>query len=1037
MASLQRFVGDRLYEVLGYSDGALADYVVAAVRSSSYSTDKAMGKLRDFGMPDTASARELLREVARRIKGGGSSTSKKPKVVTNADMQRQAMEYALVPDDDEDAAPRLKRKEKRRKKRSRESRKAEKEKKSSNFASAKVADGDAEHARLLKEYEEFVGGGEEREEFEKRLRERDDAKTKRKVGAAAITDDAVKKMKASMPELRTFARQEYLKKREARELDILKFAIKDEELLFAGEALTEKEKKRLEVDKKLLDIATNRVQELDNDVRYTFPESMDLKPANAREKVLDARYVEEKRESHQQAWEDHQISKAKRGTKKMRNMDAGEEKVYDLVFEDQIDFISTELMQGKDPGKDMKGKTDAQKSKQSSVKMTLAEVRKSLPIYPYRDDFLAAVRDHQVLIVVGETGSGKTTQIPQYLHEVGYTDIGRVGCTQPRRVAAMSVAARVAQEVGVKLGNEVGYSIRFEDCTSKKTQIQYMTDGMLLRYFMSSPDLADFSCMMVDEAHERTLHTDVLFGLLKDICRFRSDLRLVVSSATLDAQKFSEFFDNAPIFNIPGRRYPVDILYTKAPEADYLDAAVVTSLQVHVSQPLPGDILVFLTGQAEIEAAQELLLTRTRGLGSKIKELIISPIYASLPAEEQAKVFVPTPKNARKVILATNIAETSLTIDGIRYVIDTGFCKSTSYNPRNGMDSLIVTPVSKAMAMQRSGRAGRTAPGKCFRLYTAWSFRHELDENTVPEIQRTNLASVVLLLKSIGVDDMLNFDFMDPPPAECLIRALEHMYALGALNDKGELTKVGRRMAELPSSPMASKMLLSAEKYKCTEEAMTICAMMDVGSSVYFRPKERAIHADTARRNFARGVGANGDQLALLNVFNSWRDTNFSSNWVFENFLQEKSLRRARDIREQLSGLCERVELERVSNPDPVAIRKCITSGYFYHLAKLQKSGNYKTVKNNIDVYMHPSSSLYKIDPLPRWLVYHQLQYTQKEYMREVIIVDPEWLIEIAPHYYRASEMEDGSKKKMPKVNVRNSAVAENSNNSSRRGRGR
>lgn len=297
--------------------------------------------------------------------------------------------------------------------------------------------------------------------------------------------------------------------------------------------------------------------------------------------------------------------------------------------------------------------------------------------------------------------------------------------------------------------------------------------------------------MMVDEAHERTLHTDILFGLVKDIARFRPDLKLLISSATLDAEKFSEYFDYAPIFRIPGRRYPVDILYTKAPEADYLHAAVVTTLQIHVTQPA-GDVLIFLTGQEEIEACEELLRQRTRGMGTSVGELVLAPIYANLPSDQQARIFEPTPPGARKIVIATNIAETSLTIDGIKYVIDPGFCKQNAYNPRSGMESLQVTPISKASALQRAGRAGRTAPGKCFRLYTAYAYQHELEDNTVPEIQRTNLGNVVLLLKSLGINDLVNFDFMDPPPHETMLRSLEQLYALGALNDRGELTTLGK-----------------------------------------------------------------------------------------------------------------------------------------------------------------------------------------------------------------------------------------------------
>lgn len=532
-------------------------------------------------------------------------------------------------------------------------------------------------------------------------------------------------------------------------------------------------------------------------------------------------------------------------------------KKYELLLDDEIEFIQALKLPGSKKKKKKKKHDDDTSSEEEEVevsehekkKMTLKEVKESLPVFPFRDSLLAAIKEHQILIVEGETGSGKTTQIPQYLYEAGYTENGekKIGCTQPRRVAAMSVSARVAEEMGVKLGNEVGYSIRFEDCTSERTVLKYMTDGMLLREFLGEPDLSSYNVMIIDEAHERTLHTDILFGLIKDIARFRSDLKLLISSATLDAEKFSEFFDGAPIFRIPGRRFPVDIMYTKAPEADYIDACVVTVLQIHVTQPL-GDILVFLTGQEEIETCQELLTERTRALGSKIRELMIVPIYANLPSDMQAKVFEKTPPGARKVVLATNIAETSLTIDNIIYVIDPGFNKQNSYNARTGMESLIVTPVSKASANQRAGRAGRVAAGKCFRLYTAWAYQHELEDNTVPEIQRVNLGNVVLLLKSLGINDLIHFDFLDPPPHETLVLALEQLYALGALNHLGELTKLGRRMAEFPCDPMMSKMILASEKYKCSEEILTIAAMLSNNSSIFYRPKDKIIHADTARK---------------------------------------------------------------------------------------------------------------------------------------------------------------------------------------------
>ena len=717
----------------------------------------------------------------------------------------------------------------------------------------------------------------------------------------------------------------------------------------------------------------------------------------------------------QDAWEAHQSKHAKLSTGAEKGRAEGG-KDYDFVFEDQVEFIKEDLMAGNadeleeedEEAREARLRELEEKTERERMKAT----RESLPIFPYREQLLSAMEEYQVLIIVGETGSGKSTQIPQYLHESGFSKLGKIGCTQPRRVAAMSVAARVAEEMGVKLGNEVGYSIRFEDCTSEKTILKYMTDGMLMREFLGEPDLASYSVMIIDEAHERTLQTDVLFGLVKDIARFRNDIKLLISSATLDAEKFSEYFDYAPIFRIPGRRYPVDILYTKAPEADYMDAAVVTTLQIHVTQPR-GDVLIFFTGQEEIETCEEILRQRTRGMGSKISEMIICPIYANLPSQLQAKIFEPTPEGARKVVIATNIAETSLTIDGIRYVIDPGFAKQKSFNPRTGMESLIVTPVSKAAAMQRTGRAGRTGPGQCFRLYTAWSFQHELEDNTIPEIQRTNLGNVVLMLKSLGINDLMNFDFMDPPPAETLLRALEQLYALGALNDKGELTKLGRKMAEFPLDPMLAKAMIASDAYKVSEEVITICAMLTCGGSVFYRPKDKQVHADNAHSNFHRGNV--GDHIALLHVYNSWAETNFTTQWCYENFVQVRELRRARDIRDQLVGLMERVEIDMCSDPSAHDdIKKSITSGYFYHTAQLQKNGSYKTVKHPQTVHIHPSSGL--LQQMPRWLVYHELVLTSKEYMRNVIEIRPDWLVEIAPHYYDKSDVKELAGKKMPKA---------------------
>ena len=382
------------------------------------------------------------------------------------------------------------------------------------------------------------------------------------------------------------------------------------------------------------------------------------------------------------------------------------------------------------------------------------------------------------------------------------------------------------------------------------------------------------------------------------------------------------------------------------------------------------------------------------------------PIYAALPSEQQAKIFQPTPPGARKVIVATNIAETSLTIDGIRYVVDSGFCKQNAYNPRAALASLQVVPVSKAAAEQRAGRAGRTGPGKCFRLFTHWSFKHELPDDIVPEILRTNLASVVLQLKALGIDDLLHFDFMDPPPIATLTKSLEQLYALGALNDRGQLTKLGRRMAEFPCDPMVSKMLLAAEEFGCVAEVLTCAAMLDVAGAVFYCPKDKKVHADAARMAFARGT--NGDHAALVAVYNTWEEAGFSEPWCAENFVQFKSMKRARDIRDQLAGLCERVELEESSAPgNHTALAKAVCAGFFYQTAALQKSGNYRTTKSGLGVMTHPGSVLFPRELPPAWVVYHELveSSNEKKYMRQVTEIDPEWLVQIAPHYYKVSEV--------------------------------
>ncbi|XP_067003778.2 ATP-dependent RNA helicase DHX8 [Anabrus simplex] len=630
--------------------------------------------------------------------------------------------------------------------------------------------------------------------------------------------------------------------------------------------------------------------------------------------------------------------------------------------------------------------------------MTLLEQRQSLPIYKLKDELTKAVTDNQILIVIGETGSGKTTQITQYLAEAGFTSRGKIGCTQPRRVAAMSVAKRVAEEFGCRLGQEVGYTIRFEDCTSPETVIKYMTDGMLLRECLVDLDLKYYSVIMLDEAHERTIHTDVLFGLLKQAVRKRPELKLIVTSATLDAVKFSQYFFEAPIFTIPGRTFPVEVLYTKEPETDYLDASLITVMQIHLREP-PGDILLFLTGQEEIDTACEILYERMKSLGPDVPELIILPVYSALPSEMQTRIFEPAPPGSRKVVIATNIAETSLTIDGIYYVVDPGFVKQKVYNSKTGMDSLVVTPISQAQAKQRAGRAGRTGPGKCYRLYTERAYRDEMLPTPVPEIQRTNLATTVLQLKTMGINDLLHFDFMDAPPVESLIMALEQLHSLSALDNEGLLTRLGRRMAEFPLEPNLSKMLIMSVHLNCSDEVLTIVSMLSV-QNVFYRPKDKQALADQKKAKFNQ---PEGDHLTLLSVYNSWKNNKFSNAWCYENFVQIRTLKRAQDVRKQLLGIMDRHKLDVVSaGKSTVRIQKAVCSGFFRNAAKKDPQEGYRTLVDSQVVYIHPSSALFNRQP--EWVIYHELVQTTKEYMREVTTIDPRWLVEFAPAFFKFSD---------------------------------
>lgn len=649
--------------------------------------------------------------------------------------------------------------------------------------------------------------------------------------------------------------------------------------------------------------------------------------------------------------------------------------------------------------------------------MSLEKQRQRLPVFKYRSAILYLVETHATTIIVGETGSGKTTQIPQYLKEAGWADGGRViACTQPRRLAVQAVASRVAEEMGVKLGEEVGYTIRFEDLTNTNvTRIKFLTDGVLLREMMDDPLLTKYSIIMVDEAHERSISTDILLGLLKKIQRRRPELRLIISSATIEAKSMSSFFQTSKkrrgseaqepgpvrqpaILSVEGRGFNVQIYHVEEPVADYLQAAVTTVLSIHDQEPI-GDILVFLTGQDDIDAAVQMLTEEAHSKGKHASGLVVLPLYSGLPRSDQDLVFSPTPRGKRKVVISTNIAETSLTLEGVVYVVDSGFSKQRFYSPISDIENLVVAPISKASARQRAGRAGRVRPGKCYRLYTEEYYVNEMSAEGIPEMQRSNLVSCVIQLKALGIDNILGFDWPASPSPEAMIRALEVLYSLGVLDDDAKLTSpVGFQVAEIPLDPMISKMIIASNQLGCSEEIITIAAILSVQSIWVSVRRQKEL--DEAKLRFA---AAEGDHVTYLNVYKGFLQSGKSSQWCHKNFVNYQAMKKVIEVREQLRRVAKRLGISLKScERDMQILRKAVVAGFFANACRLEaftENGMYKTLRSSQEVYIHPSSVLFRVNP--KWIIYYSLVLTERLYMRNVIAIDPSWLTDAAPHFYQ------------------------------------
>ncbi|RHZ70152.1 hypothetical protein Glove_275g61 [Diversispora epigaea] len=684
------------------------------------------------------------------------------------------------------------------------------------------------------------------------------------------------------------------------------------------------------------------------------------------------------------------------------------------------------------------------------VSASIIKQRESLPIFPYRQEIIEAIRQENLLVIIGETGSGKTTQIPQYILE-SFEDVKFIGVTQPRRIAAITVSTRVSEEHGSKLGEVVGYSIRFDDCTSSKTRLRYMTDGVLLREATLDPRLEQYNVIIVDEAHERTLETDVLFGLLKTTHILRPELKILVMSATLNVEKFSDFFNSCPIFVIPGRTYNVLINHHRdariiSLKSTFVMRAVETALYIHC-QEQPGDILVFLTGQGEIEKACRDLLDQEANLNyrkdvkyaDEVRGIVVYPIYATLETLEQKAVFEDPPRYTRKIIFATNIAQTSVTIPGIKYVVDSGFVKQKSYDPTTGMDALLVVPISQAAATQRAGRAGRTAPGKAYRLYSRESFE-QMEKETIPEIQRSSLLGTVLSLKKMGIRDILNFEFIDPPDPLLVKNALKQLFLLEAIDDKGKLTRLGDEMSIFPLSPFLSRVLVASSKeFECSREILIIVAMLSV-EEIFISPRseEKQFEAGERRKEFYH---PSGDHMTLLNIFEAYLDNGYSREWCKERYLNRRTLTMAKNIRDQLRELMLKHDLPiiscRIKNEDKIndnnrsrkrhrrnshadtkydtnKILEAFSTSYyinlakrhshrplFYHYASARASDNEDIDANSSLLALHISStsSLFPDNKIVRmedldWVMYHNVLYTNKALMKVISKVKIEWVEE-------------------------------------------
>ncbi|KAK7547367.1 putative ATP-dependent RNA helicase [Phyllosticta citricarpa] len=675
----------------------------------------------------------------------------------------------------------------------------------------------------------------------------------------------------------------------------------------------------------------------------------------------------------------------------------------------------------------------------------LLPVRQALPIWRQQDAIRDALRDtRDVLILAGETGSGKSTQVPQFL--LGEPWLGakqQIAITQPRRVAAISLARRVAEEMGSTLGNAsprsvVGYSVRFDVSVAPATRVKYLTEGMLLQELLRDPWLRAYGCVVVDEVHERSVNVDLILGFLRRIVcgewrekRGGRRLKVVVMSATADTERLVRFFDEGfqemrgeaveptttideaisarpkhhpsiSTCHIEGRMYPVQVRYLPEATTDIIESSLKTIFEVHVKEPLPGDILVFLTGQDTIEALEKLVNEYAASMSPELPKIQTLPLFAALPQLLQQRVFQPAPPRTRKVILSTNIAETSVTVPGVRHVVDCGKSKVKQFRAALNLDSLLVKPISQSAAIQRKGRAGREAPGTCYRLYTEAAFA-TLQKDTTPEILRCDLSAALLMMKARGVRDVLNFPFLDAPPRESLEKALLLLYMLGALGDDGEISAVGRQMAQLPLTPTLARCLVEAatEERRCVDDMIDIVAALSV-ENVFLNlsTEEQREEAELARRDLFR---REGDHLTLLATVQAYAAERADRKaWCERRGVNHRAMQNVMDVRKQLRALCTTLKLlsPSPSSPSPTNtpssedhttnILHALLTGFAPNTARLVPDGTYRTLIGNVTVAIHPSSALF--GRKTEAIVFSEFVFTNKSYARGVSAVRLGWV---------------------------------------------